>query len=571
MRRTIVILAVLMVVCLGLSEAQVRRTDSRIVVPVLTKSIDCDEAQGCTGVIKEQGVSIADVFIRWSGDTAQVRFLAKPGFKLSEVHLRGYDGSEQIGRLDKDYPHPYAYDTGYLNIPESTNTAKRHYEGMCKFKAWVKAVEVLNDCPLEKSRSTKGLTNIDYNLPNSVRVTWLEDPPKCVVCAPPDGMCCVDPQGVYWIKIEDETLLLNGERWAWSMADPRDPHTVFSQGFKYFGHVLVNPPFKPWKLHRVEYIINSNFVGQQANCKDKKVQRWMVQEAIWKILYNDYKGRNGTGLNCISQEIVDLARANAGQGWDKCGPRIRLIAIAPDTPWSAAVKYVLLAITEFAEKPCDTPTPTQTATHTPTSTWTPRDTPTWTPTPRDTPTDTPTPRETPTDTPTPRDTPTDTPTPRDTPTDTPTPRDTPTDTPTPRDTPTNTPTYTATPCVWQYSEEFTTGYAYFCCCKPQPCCDGKVKWFTLKNLGDGANLTVTERDGDEVFNGWVGHNSNFTFDSNGGDFGTHICVEDTSKSDDCDQIHTSCSQDVSIGTVWLGRFEIIDGASRNGGLDYCPR
>jgi hypothetical protein len=101
-------------------------------------------------------------------------------------------------------------------------------------------------------------------------------------------------------------------------------------------------------------------------------------------------------------------------------------------------------------------------------------------------------------------------------------------------------------------------------------CDGKATYLTLKYNGDSeATVRVLQKkDNVVVFDDQVGANGSFTFNGvdKKGTLGTEIIiyvngVENT-------RIHTSCSVPLFAGFV-SGDFEILAGASRNGG-EFCP-
>lgn len=99
-------------------------------------------------------------------------------------------------------------------------------------------------------------------------------------------------------------------------------------------------------------------------------------------------------------------------------------------------------------------------------------------------------------------------------------------------------------------------------------CDGKVTNLTLKNNGAGATIVVKQKkDDDIVFNDFVAAGETFSFSGTDkkGTLGTEIII-DVDGSENT-RIHTSCSKPIGIGTV-SGSFEVMDGASRNGG-QFC--
>ena len=101
------------------------------------------------------------------------------------------------------------------------------------------------------------------------------------------------------------------------------------------------------------------------------------------------------------------------------------------------------------------------------------------------------------------------------------------------------------------------------------CCDGKVTELTLKYIGaNPAVIVVKQKDGSTVFSGTKAPEDEFSFvgtDSKG-TLGTEISI--FVDGDLNTQIHTSCSKPIGPGLV-SGDFEVISGASRNGGA-LCP-
>ena len=96
-------------------------------------------------------------------------------------------------------------------------------------------------------------------------------------------------------------------------------------------------------------------------------------------------------------------------------------------------------------------------------------------------------------------------------------------------------------------------------------CEGKVTNLTLKNLGDGAQVTVVQKkDGDTVFDGFVPAGGEFSFTGTWkkGTLGTEIRIFVNGNLNT--KIHTSCSQPIGPGLI-SGSFEVISGDSRNGG------
>ncbi len=100
-------------------------------------------------------------------------------------------------------------------------------------------------------------------------------------------------------------------------------------------------------------------------------------------------------------------------------------------------------------------------------------------------------------------------------------------------------------------------------------CDGKITKLTLQNNGPGAVIKVVQKKPEvAIFNSFVGAGATFTFEGvdDKGTMSTEISVyvDDILNV----KIHTSCSQDIFIGSVF-GLFTVIDGYSRNGGK-LCP-
>ena len=103
-----------------------------------------------------------------------------------------------------------------------------------------------------------------------------------------------------------------------------------------------------------------------------------------------------------------------------------------------------------------------------------------------------------------------------------------------------------------------------------PCgdCDGKVNALTLLYTGSSTiDLTVEDRDGNIVYSGMVSPNEMFSFVPAPGEvhFGTRIRLFDAGVQ--IQEIHTSCSQEILIGSVF-GNFEVLNGSSVNGG-PFC--
>ena len=105
----------------------------------------------------------------------------------------------------------------------------------------------------------------------------------------------------------------------------------------------------------------------------------------------------------------------------------------------------------------------------------------------------------------------------------------------------------------------------------KPCgeCKGGVTYLKLKYLGSNtANIEVTEKKGKETFfQGTVAPGGTFEFYGTGkdGKLGTEISIYINGQLNT--KIHTSCSKPIGIGMVF-GSFEIIDGASKDGG-QFC--
>ena len=100
-------------------------------------------------------------------------------------------------------------------------------------------------------------------------------------------------------------------------------------------------------------------------------------------------------------------------------------------------------------------------------------------------------------------------------------------------------------------------------------CKGGVTYLKLRYLGSNtANIEVTEKKGKETFfQGTVAPGGTFEFYGTGkdGKLGTEISIYINGQLNT--KIHTSCSKPIGIGMVF-GSFEIIDGASKDGG-PFC--
>jgi hypothetical protein len=103
---------------------------------------------------------------------------------------------------------------------------------------------------------------------------------------------------------------------------------------------------------------------------------------------------------------------------------------------------------------------------------------------------------------------------------------------------------------------------------PQPCgeCKGKVTTLTLRNDGAAAQVTVVEKDGQQIFAGPVGAGETFTFSGRdkSGTMGTAITVTGNGQAT---AIHTSCSQPIGVG-LRFGPYTVVAGASLTGGA-FC--
>ena len=100
-------------------------------------------------------------------------------------------------------------------------------------------------------------------------------------------------------------------------------------------------------------------------------------------------------------------------------------------------------------------------------------------------------------------------------------------------------------------------------------CDGKVNFLALEYTGsDAAHITVVQKkDNDTVFAGQVlpGEHFEFSGTDKKGTLGTEILI--SVNGNFAQAIHTSCSDDIGIGSVF-GDFLVVDGSSRNGG-QFC--
>lgn len=105
---------------------------------------------------------------------------------------------------------------------------------------------------------------------------------------------------------------------------------------------------------------------------------------------------------------------------------------------------------------------------------------------------------------------------------------------------------------------------------PEDCeCDGKVTFLTLQyNGAAAATIVVKQNDGTTVYDNSVNPGGQFTFSGvdQQGTLGPEITI--TTDGGNPINIHTSCSQPIGPGLV-RGDFEVIEGASRNGG-ELCP-
>ncbi len=96
-------------------------------------------------------------------------------------------------------------------------------------------------------------------------------------------------------------------------------------------------------------------------------------------------------------------------------------------------------------------------------------------------------------------------------------------------------------------------------------CDGKITQLTLRNDGDAANIEVIQKKPEtSVHNAYVPAGGEFSFIGvdKKGTLSTEISIYREGVLDQ--KIHTSCSQDIFIGSVF-GNYTVIDGYSRNGG------
>jgi hypothetical protein len=162
-------------------------------------------------------------------------------------------------------------------------------------------------------------------------------------------------QGYYLSWIEDATDVLDGGWPVWQL-DRAQGHIVFD--YNYFAYLSADVPLDVEQKLRVEYVINSAFVGQVATCQDinedmvtelkMPVTNEHVQEAIWSIV-EEIPIEN---LPCPVDQVVELAYNNA-RSEDRCGPGYRLYAIYPTYPWGGAAEPSTLIFTLFSEVPCE--------------------------------------------------------------------------------------------------------------------------------------------------------------------------------------------------------------------------
>lgn len=100
-------------------------------------------------------------------------------------------------------------------------------------------------------------------------------------------------------------------------------------------------------------------------------------------------------------------------------------------------------------------------------------------------------------------------------------------------------------------------------------CDGKVNFLALEYTGsDVAHIIVVQKkDNDTVFDGQVMPGEHFEFSGTDkkGTLGTEVLISVNGHF--AQAIHTSCSVEIGIGSVF-GDFVVVDGSSRNGG-QFC--
>ena len=105
---------------------------------------------------------------------------------------------------------------------------------------------------------------------------------------------------------------------------------------------------------------------------------------------------------------------------------------------------------------------------------------------------------------------------------------------------------------------------------PEGCaeCDGGVNYLKLKYNGDYGADIIVKKGYNILFDHFVRPNEEMSFTGkDGGSMGSEIKIYKNYNGDDDNDytsIHTSCSIDIGIGLV-ADDFEIIDGASKNGG------
>ncbi|HKJ01992.1 MAG TPA: hypothetical protein VJ997_06040, partial [Longimicrobiales bacterium] len=95
-------------------------------------------------------------------------------------------------------------------------------------------------------------------------------------------------------------------------------------------------------------------------------------------------------------------------------------------------------------------------------------------------------------------------------------------------------------------------------------CKGGVTALTLRNDGAAGTVVVKDKDGRQLFNGFVAAGAQFSFvglgDAN--KLGTEITISVDGGA--ALSIHTSCSQPIGVGSVF-GAFTVMAGASKDGG------
>lgn len=159
-------------------------------------------------------------------------------------------------------------------------------------------------------------------------------------------------QGYYIGWIEDSTDVLDGGWPIWMLDRADNTHTAFD--YPYVTYLTGETFLDSVEASRIEYIINSNFVGQVAACGETRT-KWKVavynddvQEAIWAI----YDNTPVDELRCPVDQIV-MQSYKYALDWDRCGPGYRLHLLIPTTPWGGAAYPNLFVLTLFKDVPCE--------------------------------------------------------------------------------------------------------------------------------------------------------------------------------------------------------------------------